>query len=396
MKEKLKVVWLCHFSNNEINALFHSNHNEFSPWINLLLSLFEKRQNIELYVVAPNIFVNADTVFIKNGIHYHFYSFYKKYIPFVFYRIYNRFFPSEYRNIQVKIYKIIKQINPDIIHLHGAENPYYSIGIINLIEEFPTLLTIQGFAMNSSLRNRKISKCIQIENKIISLMKNIAVRTIEMEKIVLTINPNATIFHHNYAVTIPTVQKETNATYDIIYFARITKDKGLEDLLKAVAMVKKEKSDITLHIIGNGNKSFQKYLLNLVKKLDIEANVVWVGFLKNQQDVFNYVVKAKICVLPTYHDVIPGTIIESMFMKIPVIAYAVGGIPELNETNQNILLVEKNNISELAHNILQLIKNPLMQEELGENAFNYIRKKVDNEKVVDDIIQIYQTILNNV
>ena len=136
--------------------------------------------------------------------------------------------------------------------------------------------------------------------------------------------------------------------------------------------------------------------MNLVKKLDIEANVVWVGFLKNQQDVFNYVVKAKICVLPTYHDVIPGTIIESMFMKIPVIAYAVGGIPELNETNQNILLVEKNNISELAHNILQLIKNPLMQEELGENAFNYIRKKVDNEKVVDDIIQIYQTILNNV
>ena len=56
-----------------------------------------------------------------------------------------------------------------------------------------------------------------------------------------------------------------------------------------------------------------------------------LGFLKSQQDIYEHAIHSRIYVLPTYHDIIPGTIIESMFMKLPGIAYAVGGIPELNE-----------------------------------------------------------------
>ena len=65
-------------------------------------------------------------------------------------------------------------------------------------------------------------------------------------------------------------------------------------------------------------------------------------------DVFKEAIKAKICVLPTYYDVIPGTIIESMFMKIPVVAYAVGGIPTLNDNVETVRLVDKYDINGLA------------------------------------------------
>ena len=49
-----------------------------------------------------------------------------------------------------------------------------------------------------------------------------------------------------------------------------------------------------------------------------------------------HAINARICVLPTYHDILPGTILESMFMKLPVIAYDVTGLSELNDKGQSV------------------------------------------------------------
>ena len=391
----MKVVWLCHFVNSVMKDYFHTPHvQEMAPWINNLIVLFQERNDIELHIVAPNVFTNKQQkVKIKN-VEYHFYQRTPTFIPQKLNRKYLESRTNFYF-IKKKINRIIERINPDLVHLHGAENPYYSAGILPIIDRYPTLVTIQGFVRNATANDSITNKRIKIEEEILKRTNHIGICTKEMSQISLSLNPHTKLHFHDYPFTIPNHTKEcdTESSFDILFFARICKDKGIEDLLEAVALLKKEKPEITLHVIGQANKYYLEYLENLSKLLNIEDNVKFLGFLESQQDIYKHAINAKVCVLPTYHEAIAGTIIESMFMKLPVIAYAVGGIPELNDKGQILVLVEKNNIQQLAIEIAALLKNKNKRNELAENAYFYAHERFKNSNVIHEIMRAYEEVL---
>lgn len=396
----MKVVWLCHFANQEMKEYFHAPRlNEFAPWISRLIALFKNDNALELHVVSPNVYTNKDCSFIKDGITFHFY----KHIPIpsnnLFLKKVHSVLGIDYRTnlfwIKHKIVNIVTHVNPDIIHLHGAENPYYSAGILPLFCQYPVITTIQGFVRHTSAIDKATKLRIRIEEEIIRRCKHFGTRTAEMNKEVSGINQDAKFYFHNYPLTKPEFIKDetVNSEFDIIYFARICKDKGIEDLLKAVYLVKKEKPDASLHIIGAVGNSYKRYLLHMIKELNIENNVKFLGFLETQQDVYKHCMKARICVLPTYQDIIPGTIIESMLMKLPVIAYAVGGIPDLNIRKETVVLVEKKNISQLAEKILFLLNDNQKYNILAKNAYDFAKEKFNNKHVKEDILKAYYQIM---
>jgi len=82
-----------------------------------------------------------------------------------------------------------------------------------------------------------------------------------------------------------------------------------------------------------------------------------LGFLQNHADVHEIAINSKMTVLPTYNDILPGTIIESLKAGIPVVAYAANGVVDFNSKSNIIKLVELGNIQELADEILNLIYN---------------------------------------
>lgn len=115
--------------------------------------------------------------------------------------------------------------------------------------------------------------------------------------------------------------------------------------------------------------------------------------MENQYDIFEYSINAKMCVMPTYHDIIPGTIIEGMYMKLPVITYSVRGIPELNKEEKTIILLEKQNINQLAESIIILLNDTKTCENLAEKAYNKAKERFNNGNGVNDILRAYNTIL---
>lgn len=398
----MKVVWLCHFANQEMKEHFKTPQlNEFAPWINNLIELFRTRTDVDLHIIAPNVFNNTDCSFKKDGINYHFY----KRIPIPYNNKYVRkihtFLQIEHITnffwIKHKISNCIHKINPDIIHLHGAENPYYSVGILPLFDEYPILTTIQGFIRNAScIGSINEKKAIEIEEAILKKSKHIGIRTDDMSKIALQINPNSTLHFHNYPIAIPSVVKcniGKDEPIDCLFFARVCKDKGIEDLLAAIKIIKNEYPKISLSVIGIAFNSYLSYLKRLCSELGIQNNVQFLGFLPTQEDIYRYALHAKMCVLPTYNDIISGTIIESMFIKLPVVAYAVGSIPELNKKEVTLMLVDKQNVKQLAEKIIQLLKNDDLRKTLAKNAYCYVHELLDNTAVVPDIIKAYKSII---
>jgi len=126
--------------------------------------------------------------------------------------------------------------------------------------------------------------------------------------------------------------------------------------------------------------------------LNIQDNVEFKGFFASQHDAHKEVIKAKIKVLPTYYDVIPGTILECMYMGLPVIAYAVGAIPELNSERKSIILVERGSITGLSNKIIQLLNDDELRNKITEKGRITAKTNFDNQAIYNDISSIYQKI----
>ena len=366
-KEKLKVVWLCHFSNAEIQNRLRpfKKVNEYAPWIPKTLKILEKDQRFEVYVIAPHEYIRGIHQFTIRGIHYFFYN---AHIPLIG-RHWPHFFKWDYisnffANKWITKY-LIGKIKPDLIHLQGAENAYYSSTILPLIKKYPSILTIQGFiAHASSLESKQLKKRVNCEKEIIQSIPIAFYRSKQMAEDIKAIHPAIRLCWNTYAsFSIALIEAEKQ--YDIVFFARISKDKGIFDLLQAVAMLQVDRPNISLCVIGGGKiEEIKQY----AEDLGVGKQVHWAGFLPTQEDVHQLAAKAKVSVLPTYFDIIPGTIIESMFLGIPVVAYSTDSIPEINEKEEVISLVEKGNVHALAKAIEELLSNKNLSKERSEKG----------------------------
>ncbi len=402
INNKLKVVWICHFTNENIQNKLNVRKkiNEFAPWITLGIEEAKKRKDIELHIVAPHRWIIRNKEFIEENIHYHFFN---PGIP-ICGRHWPRFFRwdilTNFYHNKLKVKRYIQKINPDIIHLHGIENAYYSSTVLQFNNKNPIIVSIQGLntlLKIDNLNNLNKRKEIKIEIESLKTYTNFGVRTKEMMNHIKNYNNQAVFYWHEYFLNIPKEHKYpliVNKQYDIIFFARVSKAKGVEDLIKVTGLLKKEFPNIKTAIIGSTSKEYLNFLTKLAHQYKCNENIDFLGFQPTQEDVYKILLQSKICVLPTYNDTIPGTIIESMYRRIPVVSYKTGGIPDLNEKEEVVLLSEQGNINGLHNNIKKLLNNPEYSKLLAEKAYKYATARWDNEKAMEDIIKAYRTILD--
>jgi glycosyltransferase involved in cell wall biosynthesis len=299
-----------------------------------------------------------------------------------------------------KIKKIINEINPYIIHLHGTENAYFVSSFLDLYQKFPSLITIQGFInLQIGKKPTRVQKQrAVIEKKILQIGTNFGIRTYDMEKFILQYNKSANLFWHEYFINylhnhVDENLNENVKKFDIIFFAKLTKLKGIEDLILTVAKLKPIFPELKVAIIGGAKSDYLSFLKKLVTENNCEDNIQFYGKLSTQEEVFKILRKAKVSVLPTYVDVIPGTIIESMFHRTAVVSYKTGGLPEINAEQENILLVDIGDINELCNKVKSLLLNEQFRKEMEEKAYRYAKRRWNNEKSFNDIVSIYRKIL---
>lgn len=395
---KLKVVFLCQYRNNDIISEVNPTKfkGELSPWIFDFISIFKKYDGIELHIVSPHTWIPTKKEFVKENIYYHFFNPgipmigipWPKHIPI------DR--KSGYFLNKIAIKKIIKKINPDIINLFGAEISYYSSSIFQFISKYPIIVTIQGF-INKSEQYDKITK--HRKKNEVQILKNInhyAVSTNDDIDYISKYNQNTSCYKINYP-TFSNYMKYHDfekRKYDIIYFARIQKEKGIEDLLKSAQILKENNISLKVIVIGLVNNNYLTYLKKLAKDYNIFEMVSFIGFVDKKNKVHEYVAKSKITVLPTYFDVLPGTIRESLLLKTPVIAYDVGGINELNKIRESVILVEKFDIKELSIKIKKLLQEREVWNYYSNNGYKTMCERSDTQLIYSKFLDAYKKVIS--
>ena len=367
----MKVVWLCNFTNTEIQGILKPYRPviEYGFWIPEALKVIEGDPRFDIYVISPHYWIKHQTVFELRGVHYHFFNPFIDTFRHLFHnRIYDiNDFTNYCRNTRI-ITKIIDKIKPEVIHLIGAENAPYSASVIKLADKYPVIFSAQGFiSFTTSVKKKKhIRKSIEIEQKVIKKIQTSFYRSKTEIDNIRRFNPNMIFSWYTFSSLeekVPTGPIEKK--YDVVFFARICRDKGIVDLLDAVRIIQGRKPDVSLCVIGSGSIDEFK---NYAESIGIHNNVYWAGFQPTREDVHKLAMQARVAVLPTHYDMFPGLIVESMFLGIPVVSYDIPCNREINDKGEVIKLVTIGDISSLASSIEAFLSDDELSNEFIEKA----------------------------
>ena len=178
-------------------------------------------------------------------------------------------------------------------------------------------------------------------------------------------------------------------TYDILFVGRLTKQKGVEILLKAIKILKNEYSrNLKIAIVGEG--SLKENLNNLAVEFGVNGEVEFLGIRK---DIDDLMVSSKIFVLPSRWEGFGIVIIEAMSNMLPVIAANVGGIPELIENGKEGILVPPENSKALAQAINDLLENEELQKKLRQAAYKKVREKYSIDVFSIHMLDFYKSLV---
>lgn len=114
--------------------------------------------------------------------------------------------------------------------------------------------------------------------------------------------------------------KNKEKLYDAVFCSRLHPQKGISQLLDVWKKVIKVIPSAELVIMGNGEKKFEEFLKEKVKKLGIDKNINWLGFV-NGAEKYKVYLQSKIFLHGTIYDNNGMVAAEALCSGIPVIMY---------------------------------------------------------------------------
>lgn len=150
----------------------------------------------------------------------------------------------------------------------------------------------------------------------------------------------------------------TTAVMNVLY-------KGQEHIIKAIAKLNREGSNFEYHLVGGGDNS---YLKSVVERYNVADKVKFLGYLPHEK-VFDYLDSIDIYAQPSKTEGLPRALIEAMSRGCPCIGSSVGGIPEL--TNSEFVF-QYADVNQICYLLKKIDKEVMITE--ATRSFNKARE----------------------
>ena len=180
-------------------------------------------------------------------------------------------------------------------------------------------------------------------------------------------------------------KEKTNANFECLLAPLdIEKFKDIPDVPK------KEKQ-----IVYIGRDSHEKGI-DVLKKIEsqINANIVYCTDVEWKEAMIR-LKESSILVVPSRMESIPQVIKEAFYLKVPIIASNVGGIPELITNEENGILIPPDDEKKLIDSINRLFTEKEFANNIAEMGYKYVIKNLTWEALLPRYIKFYEELLNS-
>jgi glycosyltransferase involved in cell wall biosynthesis len=159
--------------------------------------------------------------------------------------------------------------------------------------------------------------------------------------------------------------------------ARVAPVKDYETLARAAVKVIEREPRAHFVIVGDtaGAESYRRHYAQvnaMLYDLGIRRHFTFTGF---RRDVRSIMECFDVAVLATHSEGLPLVLLEAMSLGKPVVATAVGGIPEVMRHGENGLLHRPRDPNHLAAALLSILDDPLLAARLGRNGAAHVREQ---------------------
>ncbi|MEG0012248.1 MAG: glycosyltransferase [Muribaculaceae bacterium] len=341
----------------------------------------------------------------------------------LFNKIFNQIETDEYRNDMLSI---INDVKPDIIHIHGTENPFGTIidktdvpivismqGILEVINHFyfrgisQKLQNIHNwdngllksiFAGSPFIREKSFfAKGSKREIKTLINCKNIIGRTDWDKNVTRILAPNSQYFHVGEIMRDSFFYNQWtkhNRKYPILHTTNgNTSYKGFETLCKALTLMHKVGFMATWQVAGIAEDDLiVKVVKKALKKDYPHERLVLLGRLDEEQLV-NNMLNADMYVMTSHIENSPNNLGEAMTLGMPCIATHAGGTSSLLTSKIEGELIQDGDPWNMAGSIIALFANEGQMSLYSKNAKQKAYNLYSKDMVLKDLLKCYSKIV---
>jgi glycosyltransferase involved in cell wall biosynthesis len=288
--------------------------------------------------------------------------------------------PSDFL-VWARFQRMIRQLNPDVLHGHGAKAGAY-MRLKTASRGRIRVYTPHGGSLHYPLSTLKGNIYARVERALMNdtdlfLFESAFARDTYQRTIGTPKGLVRCVFNGVTAGEFDPVAKAEDAT-DLIYVGEFRRIKGADLLIDAVAKLRAAGRPVTLTLAGDGEES--ESLKAQVQQVGLGEAVRFIGHVKARYGFS----KGSLLVVPSRGDSMPYVVIEAAAAGIPMVAANIGGIPEIFGPHGDALFAPSNTAA-MADAIQTALKDPAAAtaraKSLRERIFMHFSQKAMVEGV---------------
>ena len=151
---------------------------------------------------------------------------------------------------------------------------------------------------------------------------------------------------------------------NILMVCRISKEKQILDAIKIAQKVSEKIPEVTLNIVGEGDKHYKNTLIEYIKNNKLENVVKMVGFKKN---IASYYQSSDVMLFTSMYEGSPLALLESKICGLPLVTYQLLNVDTIRN-GKGMFVVPQSDIDEASERIIEILSDDNLKKKMGKEA----------------------------
>lgn len=186
-------------------------------------------------------------------------------------------------------------------------------------------------------------------------------------------------------------KKENISTF--IFVSRVVKMKGIEEVIKAFYYILKEIKNGQLWIVGDGDKKYLEYLRKTMNDYSISTKVKFFGKVSESKKL-ELMRKAHILLHASIREGWGLVVVEAASQGTPSVVYNVSGLRDSVKNDKTGIILEGNNVKEMAREVIDLLNNKNKYRSFQKNCLLWA-KSLTWDKTTNQSLKLLENVIKN-